>query len=31
MTALEITSLLMMPVAGFVLAGAAVHFANHMR
>ena len=31
MTTLEMISLLSMPVAGLVIAGAAIHFANHMR
>lgn len=31
MTAMEVASLLMMPVGGLILAGAAVYFANHMR
>jgi hypothetical protein len=31
MTALEMISLLMIPVAGLIIAGAAVYFANHMR
>ena len=31
MTALEMISLLMMPVAGLAIAGAALYFANHIR
>ncbi|RBO89672.1 hypothetical protein DFR47_11539 [Pseudochrobactrum asaccharolyticum] len=31
MTTLEILSLLIMPAAGLILAGAAVYFANHIR
>lgn len=31
MTGLEMISLLMMPVAGLVVAGGAIYFANHIR
>ena len=31
MTTLEMISLLLMPVAALIMAGAAIYFANHMR